>query len=144
MAEAGYPSGFAVTLHCPNDRYLNRRKICQAVVGMLGQIGIKVTLDARSKSIHFPEIQKLQTDFYLLAGRSRTSTATHLRRPFYHTLTGRSAASTATRFSERRTSTRRSKALLERHRPRQARQVDRRHLACCEPYLNYIRDPPIR
>lgn len=33
---------------------------------MLGKIGIKVTLDAKPKAQHFPQIQKRTTDFYLL------------------------------------------------------------------------------
>ena len=58
LAEAGYPNGFAVTLSCPNDRYVNDEAICQAVTGMFGQIGVKARLDARPKSIHFAELPK--------------------------------------------------------------------------------------
>ena len=39
LAEAGYPDGFGVTLACPNDRYVNDAKICQAVGQMLTQVG---------------------------------------------------------------------------------------------------------
>ncbi|MFN3987625.1 MAG: ABC transporter substrate-binding protein [Rhodocyclaceae bacterium] len=66
LAEAGYPNGFTVTLSCPNDRYVNDEAICQAVTGMFGQIGVKVRLDARSKSIHFAELPKGELDFYML------------------------------------------------------------------------------
>ncbi len=66
LAEAGYPDGFDVTLDCPNDRYNNDEAICQAVVGMLGRIGVQVNLNAQSKSLHFPKIQNRETDFYLL------------------------------------------------------------------------------
>ena len=66
MADAGYPTGFAVTLDCPNDRYNNDEQICQAVTGMLAQIGIKVDLQARSKTLHFPKLQKKDSSFYLL------------------------------------------------------------------------------
>jgi peptide/nickel transport system substrate-binding protein len=66
MTEAGYPAGFGVTLDCPNDRYNNDEQICQAVVGMLAQIGIKVDLQARSKTLHFPKLQKSDSSFYLL------------------------------------------------------------------------------
>src|SRR5205823_6782091 len=30
LAQAGWPNGFAVTLHSPNDRYVNDAKIAQA------------------------------------------------------------------------------------------------------------------
>jgi len=66
MADAGYASGFKVTLDCPNDRYNNDEAICQAVVGMLSQIGIQIDLQARSKTLHFPKLQKKDSSFYLL------------------------------------------------------------------------------
>lgn len=66
LAEAGYPNGFSIQLDCPNNRYNNDEKICQAAVSMLAKIGIKVSLDAIPKAQHFPKIQKRETDFYLL------------------------------------------------------------------------------
>ncbi len=66
LAEAGYPEGFSVDMHCPNDRYINDEAICQAFTGMLGRIGIKANLVSQSRTIHFPAIQNRQVDFYLL------------------------------------------------------------------------------
>ena len=66
MAEAGYGDGFSLRLDCPNDRYVNDEPICQAAVGMLGQIGITVNLNAQPKAQHFPLITNGQTDFYML------------------------------------------------------------------------------
>jgi peptide/nickel transport system substrate-binding protein len=66
LADAGYGDGFSIQLDCPNNRYINDEGICQAVVGMLGKIGIKVTLSAIPKTLHFPKIQKRETDFYML------------------------------------------------------------------------------
>ena len=66
MQEAGYGDGFSVTMTCTNDRYVEDEGICQAVTGMLGQIGINVRLDARPNSIHFAELQNGELDFYLL------------------------------------------------------------------------------
>jgi peptide/nickel transport system substrate-binding protein len=66
MEEAGYGDGFSVQLDCPNDRYVNDEAICQAAVGMLGQIGIDVNLNAQSKAQHFPLIQNGETNFYML------------------------------------------------------------------------------
>lgn len=66
LAEAGYPNGFKVQLDCPNDRYNNDEAICQATVGMLAKIGIEVSLNARSKSIHFKSLQNKESDFYML------------------------------------------------------------------------------
>ena len=66
MADAGYGDGFSIQLDCPNNRYNNDEKICQAAVAMLAKIGIKVKLDAIPKSQHFPKIKKRETDFYML------------------------------------------------------------------------------
>ncbi len=66
MAEAGYADGFSIRLDCPNNRYNNDEKICQAAVAMLAKIGVNVSLDAIPKAQHFPKIQKRETDFYML------------------------------------------------------------------------------
>ena len=69
LAEAGYPDGFEVQLDCPNDRYVNDEQICQAVVGMLARIGVKVDLNAEPKSKFFAAISPTggyDTSFYLL------------------------------------------------------------------------------
>jgi peptide/nickel transport system substrate-binding protein len=69
LAEAGYPDGFEVQLDCPNDRYVNDEQICQAVVGMLARVGIKVNLNAEPKSKFFAAILAAggyDTSFYLL------------------------------------------------------------------------------
>ena len=72
LAEAGYPDGFAVTLDCPNDRYINDEAICRAVAAMLGEIGIRVTVAARPTREHFPMIQNRETDFYMLGWSTST------------------------------------------------------------------------
>ncbi|MGC2082741.1 MAG: ABC transporter substrate-binding protein [Bradyrhizobium sp.] len=69
LTEAGYPDGFEVTLDCPNDRYVNDAAICQAVVGMLARIGVKVDLLAQPKAQFFAKVLKpggYQTSFYML------------------------------------------------------------------------------
>ena len=68
-AEAGYPDGFEVGMDCPNDRYVNDAAICQAAVGMLARVGIKVNLLAQPKAQYFAKVLKsgkYKTSFYLL------------------------------------------------------------------------------
>lgn len=70
LAEAGYPDGFALQMDCPNDRYVNDEVICQAIVGMLARVGVKVDLLAQTKSKYFAKILAAggyDTSFYLLA-----------------------------------------------------------------------------
>jgi peptide/nickel transport system substrate-binding protein len=69
LTEAGYADGFEVTMDCPNDRYVNDDAICQAAVGMLARIGVKVDLLAQPKAQFFAKVLKpggFQTSFYLL------------------------------------------------------------------------------
>ncbi len=66
MADAGYADGFDVQLDCPNNRYNNDEKICQAAVAMLAKIGVDIKLDAIPKAQHFPKIQNRVSDFYML------------------------------------------------------------------------------
>jgi peptide/nickel transport system substrate-binding protein len=40
LAQAGFPDGFAVTLHGPNDRYIEDAKTLQAVAQMWSRIGV--------------------------------------------------------------------------------------------------------
>jgi len=68
LTEAGYPAGFAITLDCPNDRYVNDEAICQAVTIMLTRIGIKATLNSQNRLKHFADISapNFNTSLYML------------------------------------------------------------------------------
>jgi peptide/nickel transport system substrate-binding protein len=69
LAEAGYPQGFEVGMDCPTDRYVNDEAICQAAVGMLARIGVKVNLNAQPKTKYFAKVLATggyDTSFYLL------------------------------------------------------------------------------
>jgi peptide/nickel transport system substrate-binding protein len=65
MAEAGYGSGFEVTLDCPNNRYINDEEICVALATMWDKIGIKVKVNAMPKVTYFPKTEKLDTSLYM-------------------------------------------------------------------------------
>ena len=102
LTEAGYPNGFSVTLHCPNDRYINDEGICQAAVGMLAKIGIKVNLVAQSEGARTsPLIQKNppETEFYLLGWGVPTYDSHYIFSFLYHTRTGKDGSWNATRYS---------------------------------------------
>ena len=69
LDEAGYADGFEVTMDCPNDRYVNDERICQAVVGMMAKVGVKVSLLAQTKSKYFGKVLQqndFDTSFFLL------------------------------------------------------------------------------
>ena len=68
LSEAGYPNGFRLGLDCPNDRYVMDEQICTAIVSMLARVGIKLDLNAQTKSKFFNKINSpnYDTDFYML------------------------------------------------------------------------------
>ncbi|MCW5626267.1 MAG: ABC transporter substrate-binding protein [Burkholderiales bacterium] len=76
LADAGYPQGFEIGMHCSNDRYVNDAEICQAVAAMLAKIGVKVNLTAESKSLFFPKVIGRNVSFYL-AGWTPVSQDSH-------------------------------------------------------------------
>jgi peptide/nickel transport system substrate-binding protein len=84
LADAGYPNGFETGMDCPNDRYVNDEKICQAVVSMLAKIGIKVNLRAQTRNLYFAKILRStadgkpnQTSFYMLGWSPATTYDVH-------------------------------------------------------------------
>jgi peptide/nickel transport system substrate-binding protein len=46
LAEAGFPQGFRMTLHTPNDRYPNDARLAQAVAQMWTRIGVQTAVEA--------------------------------------------------------------------------------------------------
>ncbi|NKX44806.1 ABC transporter substrate-binding protein [Roseicyclus persicicus] len=85
LAEAGYPDGFAFSLSCTNDRYINDEQVCQAVTGMLAQVGMTATLEAMPVSNYWPELRADNFDMYLLGWSPGTFDAEHPLRFLVHT-----------------------------------------------------------
>ena len=53
LAEAGYPEGFNLTLHAPNNRYVNDDQVAQAVAQMLTRIGIMTKVEVMPANVYF-------------------------------------------------------------------------------------------
>ena len=53
LAEAGWGGGFGLTLHGPNDRYINDDKIAQAIGQMLTRVGIEAKIETMPRSVYF-------------------------------------------------------------------------------------------
>jgi peptide/nickel transport system substrate-binding protein len=53
LAEAGFPDGFKLTIHGPNDRYINDAKIAEAVGQMLSRIGVPTEVVTMPRSVYF-------------------------------------------------------------------------------------------
>ena len=77
LAEAGYPQGFELPLHCPNNRYVNDEQVCQAAVSMWAKIGVKVRLIAAPFSTHSQTFQRGESPFYMLRSEEHTLNSSH-------------------------------------------------------------------
>lgn len=56
LAEAGYPEGFRLTIHCPNNRYINDAKLCEALAQVFTQIGVKTEVSAMPFAVFQPRM----------------------------------------------------------------------------------------
>ena len=89
LAEAGYPQGFDVTLDCPNNRYVNDEKICQALAAMWAQIGVTVRVNAMPRAVYFPKLEKLDTSLYMLGWGGAATDAIFVLQPVLSSYSGK-------------------------------------------------------
>lgn len=65
LAQAGYPHGFRVTLHGPNDRFPNDAATAQAVAQMLSRVGVKTEVVVLPSSVFYPRLSRSEFSFAL-------------------------------------------------------------------------------
>jgi len=66
LAEAGYPDGFGLTLHGPNNRYVNDEQVVQAVAQMLNRVGIVTKVEVLPFSVYVTRARKYDFSAALL------------------------------------------------------------------------------
>jgi peptide/nickel transport system substrate-binding protein len=66
LAEAGYPNGFAMTIHGPNNRYINDDKIAQALAQFYSRIGIDAKVETMPSNVYFTRATKLEFGYMVL------------------------------------------------------------------------------
>lgn len=72
LADAGYPNGFAMTLHGPNDRYVNDSAIAEALAQGWTRIGVKTTVDTMPAAMFFSRGLKAEFSIDLTGWASDT------------------------------------------------------------------------
>jgi peptide/nickel transport system substrate-binding protein len=75
LAEAGYPNGFGLTLHGPNNRYVNDEQIAQAIAQMLTRVGVATRVETMPSSVYFSRANKLEFSLILVGWGSDTAEA---------------------------------------------------------------------
>lgn len=58
LSQAGYPEGFKMTIHGPNNRYLMDDQIVQTVAQMLNRVGIVAAVETMPAATFFPRNNK--------------------------------------------------------------------------------------
>ncbi|SPA26794.1 PERIPLASMIC DIPEPTIDE TRANSPORT PROTEIN (fragment) [Cupriavidus taiwanensis] len=72
LAEAGFPNGFGVTLHTPNNRYVNDEKIAQTIAQNLTRIGIATKVEGMPMATYSSKGIKHEWSFGLLGWGAQT------------------------------------------------------------------------
>ena len=91
LSEAGYPEGFKLTIHGPNDRYINDAKIAEAVAQMLTRVGIQTDVVTMPRSVYFKRASRGGPDgtpefsFILVGWGSGTGEASSPLKSLIHT-----------------------------------------------------------
>ena len=67
LADAGFPNGLRITLHGPNDRYVNDSKIIQAVGQMWTRIGVQTQVEPSTMPIFIAQVVRKELSTFLLA-----------------------------------------------------------------------------
>ncbi len=69
LADAGYPNGFGLTIHGPNDRYPNDAKVLQAIGPMFNRIGVETKVVTQPWSVYASQGSQPQLCLQRDAGR---------------------------------------------------------------------------
>jgi peptide/nickel transport system substrate-binding protein len=75
LAQAGYPNGFSLTLHTPNNRYNNDEKIALTTAQMWSAIGVNTQVVAQPMSVYSTQASKGTYSMGLLGWGATTGEA---------------------------------------------------------------------
>jgi peptide/nickel transport system substrate-binding protein len=77
LAEAGFPDGFRISLHGPNDRYVNDARIIQAIGQMWQRIGVQTEVDPETWTTYVVHANKQEYPAFLFGWGSATGEASN-------------------------------------------------------------------
>lgn len=90
LAEAGYPGGLRVTLHGPNDRYVDDAAIIQAIIQAIGQMwsraGIQATVEPSPWTNFIGRAGRQELSVFLVGWGSAIGEGTNPLRPLVATV----------------------------------------------------------
>jgi peptide/nickel transport system substrate-binding protein len=75
LAEAGFPQGFNITIHGPNDRYINDSRIIQAIAQMWTRAGINTRVEASPWASYIARASRQEFSVFLVGWGTSTGEA---------------------------------------------------------------------
>jgi peptide/nickel transport system substrate-binding protein len=72
LADSGYPNGFRLTLHGPNNRYVGDEKVALAIAQMWARIGIETKVETMPSNLFFTRATKQEFSIFLIGFGSAT------------------------------------------------------------------------
>ncbi|HYH20026.1 MAG TPA: ABC transporter substrate-binding protein [Azospirillum sp.] len=78
LAEAGWPNGFALTLHAPNNRYVNDAALAKSMALMLSQVGIVTRVEALPAADFFPRASRMEFSAFFAGLNADTGEASNM------------------------------------------------------------------
>ena len=75
LAEAGYANGFGLTLHTPNNRYVNDEKVTQTIAQMFARVGIDTKVEAMPMAVYAGRASKREFSVGLFGWAAQTGEA---------------------------------------------------------------------
>ncbi|HJS33675.1 MAG TPA: ABC transporter substrate-binding protein [Alphaproteobacteria bacterium] len=85
LAEAGYPNGFKVDLHCTNDRLPGDGAICAGLGQMFTRVGITTNVNAISRTVYFPAQARLEYSLFMNGWGTLTGEGSYTLGSLVHT-----------------------------------------------------------
>ena len=67
LTEAGYPNGFGLTVHGPNNRLVNDEKVAQTIAQMFTRVGIDSKVETMPMAVYAPRGAKFEFSVALIA-----------------------------------------------------------------------------
>lgn len=75
LAQAGFANGFGLTIHTPNNRYINDEKISQTVAQMFARIGVTTKVEGSPMAVFAAHGTKNEFSMYLFGWNATTGEA---------------------------------------------------------------------
>lgn len=101
LAEAGYPDGFEIGMDCPNDRFVNGERVCQAVAAMWARVGVRVALTAMRYPAYMQRFLNNKSDVFLLGWANTPQLdGFSILNNVFHTRTSRDGSWNAGQYSD--------------------------------------------